>query len=328
MKDQAEITGISVSAKRGDLAVLGMANPLVSRGLADLMPSSSNAAMRKLLRSKQASVLAERGFHCFSKGDYDAAFKDFDEAIRLDPNHAKVYVGRGCAGLGKGDYEKAFKDFGEAIRLDPRLAIAYQFRGLTWRKKGDCDKAIKDYDEAIRLGERDATVYRLRGRAWSKKKDCDRAINDFDEAIRLDPSNRLAFHFRGLTRYAQRQYDKAAKDFKQAVRLFDEAIRVGPKNARVYSSFAYLLATCPEETIRDGRRAIELAKTACKLGSTHGDWGLDTLAAAYAEASHFEEAIRCQTQVLALRSERGLNVKESLHRLELYKQKRPFREES
>jgi hypothetical protein len=53
---------------------------------------------------------------------------------------------------------------------------------------------------------------------------------------------------------------------------------------------------------------------------------LDTLAAACAEAGQFDEAVRYQTMALDDRTSRGPTGDEFRQRLELYKQKRPFRE--
>jgi S1-C subfamily serine protease len=75
-----------------------------------------------LVREPDADVLAyiERGDAWMGKNEYDKALKDYDAAVRLDPEYALSYHKRGMAWYCKGEFSKAFKDFNEASRLDPK----------------------------------------------------------------------------------------------------------------------------------------------------------------------------------------------------------------
>ncbi len=183
----------------------------------------------------------------------------------------------------------------------------------------ELDKAISDCDEAIRINPRYVPAYIDRGRMWTGEQHYGKAIKDFDEAIRLDPKNASAHFERALACLGMKEYGKATKDFEQALRL-------DPKKADVHDSFAWLLATCPEATIRDGKRAVKLATTACELSVWKNNNALNTLAAAYAEAGQFDEAVRYQTKALEDPALRGPDGDEFRQRLELYKQKKPYRQ--
>ena len=100
----------------------------------------------------------------------ESRFKDFDEAIRLDPNDALAYYNRGRAKYNLNDKTAAIKDYDEAIRLDPKNAIAYRFRGIAKSGLEDETAAIKDYDEAIRLDPKDELAYLLLENLRSKLK--------------------------------------------------------------------------------------------------------------------------------------------------------------
>ena len=87
------------------------------------------------------------------------------------------------------------------------------------------------------------------------------------------------------------------------------------------NSVAWLMATCPEEKARNGKRAVELAKQALDLEKNSANH-MDTLAAAYAETGNFEEAVSWQERAVTL------NNNDLYHRrLELYRKKQPYRQD-
>lgn len=84
-------------------------------------------------------------------GSQDQVFRDYDEAIRLRPDIAKLYYNRGFARLRSGDAAKAIDDLDTAIRIDSRFAVAYGVRAEARLGEKLHDQAIRDCDEAIRL---------------------------------------------------------------------------------------------------------------------------------------------------------------------------------
>ena len=106
-----------------------------------------------------------RGLAWQSKGDFDKAIADHDEAIRLDPKNA-VQPRRieAVAWHRKGDFEKAMADCTEAIRLDPWVRLAHGIRGTVRGSTGDFERAIADCNEAVRLDPKESAGYA--GRAW------------------------------------------------------------------------------------------------------------------------------------------------------------------
>ena len=80
----------------------------------------------------------ERGRNSYRKGDYDAAIKDYDVAIRLNPKSGvEAFVkSRGCEFAKKAEWDRAIADFREAIRLDPKNAWAFYNRGYADSKVG------------------------------------------------------------------------------------------------------------------------------------------------------------------------------------------------
>ncbi len=81
----------------------------------------------------------------------------------------------------------------------------------------------------------------------------------------------------------------------------------------------------PEERLRDGKKAIELATRACELSEWKEAYKLGTLAAAYAEVGEFDKAIEWQEKANRLFTD-AEDKKKGEERLKLYKDKKPYRD--
>ena len=92
------------------------------------------------------------------------------------------------------------------------------------------------------------------------------------------------------------------------------------------NNLATLLATDSDAQLRDGNRAVILARRACELTHYHEPALVYTLAAAYAEAGRFTDAIAAADQARALalaRGETGM-VQGNEPLVNLYKSGHPF----
>lgn len=173
-----------------------------------------------------------------------------------------------------------------------------------------------------RLSQDDYPVaYANRGLAHGAAGQYDRAIADFSEAIRLLPEHAVAFHSRGLSYYFKGQYGQAIKDFNQAIRL-------QPDYGEAFNMLAWLLATGSAAQVRNGERAVALAKRAIELKNVAEFF--DTLAAAHARAGQFAEARDAQQWAIAkLRAKGGsaAALADMQSRLALYRRGQPFTDE-
>ena len=84
-------------------------------------------------------------------GPQELVFRDYDDAIRLQPGVAKLYYDRGFAWLRHEESAKAIDDLDTAIRIDPNFAVAYGLRAEVRLGQKSYDQAIRDCDQAIRL---------------------------------------------------------------------------------------------------------------------------------------------------------------------------------
>jgi tetratricopeptide (TPR) repeat protein len=244
----------------------------------------------------------------------------FHRRVQANPKDTWALFMRGAGWLEKKEPDNAIQDFNECIRLDPTDAAAYNYRGRAWSAKKDYDRAIRDYDKALRLDPKDSAAFNNRGNTWSDKKDYDRAIRDYDEAIRFDPKYVFAFNNRGAAWFGKKDYDRALRDY-------DEAIHLDPKCAPSLGNKGELLAICPTNSLRDGRKALELTKQACELSQYKEAWALAALAAAHAELGQFDDAIRWQKKALEDRDYLEDDRQKGKEKLRRYEDRKPWRDE-
>jgi len=116
------------------------------------------------------------------------------------------YIERGQTYLKTGEWEKAYLDFDEAIRLEPTNAKAFRFRGASLYKIGEAELAIKDYSQAIKLDPNNSDLHLNRGILQQILAIPMTLLVDLNEAIRLNPSNAMAYHMRAKV-HAEAWYD-------------------------------------------------------------------------------------------------------------------------
>ncbi|MDH6261224.1 tetratricopeptide repeat protein [Bradyrhizobium sp. BR13661] len=258
---------------------------LCNRGNVDDVIAGCSTAIKQKPNSQNVWIAYHnRGSAWSTKGDYDKAIADFDQALRLNPNLASSYSNRGRAWAMKGAYDRAIPDMSASIRLNPTDAVAYRNRGTVWHYKGDEDKAIADYSESIRLDPKNTMTYSDRSTAWLGKADYDKAVADSSEAIRLDPKNGVAYSNRGLALRRKGDYDKAIADLSQSVQL-------NPRNAISYANrgVAWSYKGDYDKAISDLDEAIRLNPGLTALYNLRGTfWNLkgdlDRATADYREA--------------------------------------------
>ncbi len=265
------------------------------------------------------STSYQRGVANMGSREWKEAITNFTEAIRGNPKDALAYQYRGAAFILSGNYDNAVNDFTRALQINPTNSEAMCNRASAYRCKRDFDSAINDLNDALRLNPTNDIVYKSRADSYSEKREFDKAITDWNEGLRLGPNDAESLAARGWAYFMTSQFNKAVQDYRQAM-------QVDPQNARGYNGLGWLRATCPSAEMRSGKEAVELATKACELTNwNRWDW-IDTLAAAFAEAEDFKNAIKYEKQAMEMSSVTEPYRKEMQRCLSLYEQQKPNHE--
>jgi tetratricopeptide (TPR) repeat protein len=261
------------------------------------------------------------------EGRTEEAMAHYREAFRIDPAYAQAHYSLGIALLQQGRTEEAIAQYREALQLDPAYAEAHNNLGNALLQQGEPEEAIAEYREALRINPASAEAQNNLGFALLEQGLTEEAIADFREALRINPANLEARYNLGAALLEQGHPEEAIAQYRESLRidpvsaeahynlgstLFQQgradegifqtqkAVELEPSNLSYENNLAWMLATAPQASLRDGARALELAGKANQSTGGNNPQILRTLAAAYAETGEFANALQTAQKALQL----------------------------
>jgi tetratricopeptide (TPR) repeat protein len=269
-----------------------------------------------------AVACSNLGLSLYNLGRLDEAVSQFLHALRIDPDHAETHNNLGDALDRQGKLDEAIAEYRRAAEIKPDYGQAYYNLGFVLFQQHHVAEAIAQYQKALQL-EFDEVPARVQlGIALSAQGRVDDAISQFQQALKIQPDDVDARRSLAVALY------KSGKP-AEAITQWNEILRLQPDNAFVLAQLAHALATSPEASVRDGAKAVELARRAEKLTDGRQPLVLDALAAAQAESGQFAEAVDTAQQALALASsQNNAALAEELRaRIKLYQNRSPYHDD-
>jgi serine/threonine protein kinase/Tfp pilus assembly protein PilF len=203
---------------------------------------------------------------------YEDARKEFEAALREQPDQGEALRGQGESLLELKRYQEAVEAFEHYLKVGTASAEVYSQLGLARTKMGDHWRALDDYSEALRM-EPTAALYARHGWHYLMTDSFRLARRDFDQAINLGPATGDMYAGRGFALVQLSETKPALEDARKAVQLGPETPELMPvflcNVARIYSqALARLDGTskghgrelwldCQQEAIRLIKRALD-----------------------------------------------------------------------
>lgn len=187
---------------------------------------------------------------------------------------------------------EAVRHFEESLKLNPRNAKAHCNLGRALAMRGDYSGAESHFLEALRIKSDDPDTHRFYGVALAEQRKYEAALKHLREAARLEPDVETRMQLTAVLR--------ATGQTHEAIEQCRLVLAAKPNMPEALNNLAWLLATAPDETLRDGKEAVRLAEQVCHATDYKDPRMLGTLAAAYAEAGQFDKAISTAQKALDL----------------------------
>lgn len=219
--------------------------------------------------------------------------------------------------LNQGLKEKAIDYFKKAIALDPQSATFHFALGNALFLSGRLDEAVSQYQKTLEIDPDFAEADNNVAYVLLQSGRVNDAIKYFQDALKIQPSYQAYYNLG----YAYGKNHMAAP----AVACYRHAIQLQPQFLPAQTSLAWLLATWPDASIRNGNEAVALAGKANELVKGTNPKILRTLAAADAEAGRYPEAAATAKQALALAPAQSILANELQAEIQLYQKNSALR---
>lgn len=236
---------------------------------------------------------------------------------------AELRYALGFERAARGDAEGALADYREAVTLDPGLAEAHSNLGRLLLERGDVAGAASHLAHAARLEPGVVADHELLGGVLLRLGRLEESTTQLEHVVALAPE-RAEIRFQLgelLVRLGRR---REALEHLRAVHL------ARPDWPPVLARLGWVLATAPEDDLRDGTEALALTRRASELLDDRHPLFVDAWAAAQAEVGRFEEAARTVEYALGLMAGSGdaATLEQLRGRLALYRAGRPYRDDT
>jgi tetratricopeptide (TPR) repeat protein len=277
------------------------------------------AALR--LKPQLAEARINLGNALFYMGKTNEAVEHLQAAVKLKPEDAVGHFNLGCVLYAGGRVSEALEQYRIALRLDPRLVSAHHNLGSVLARQGKAEEAMAHYREALRINPQYAPAYQDLAGLLAEQGRFPQAAEYYRAALKLEPDNARLHLQLALVLTAQRDFKQAVAHYRLGLPSFKDA-------PEVLNNLAWILATNPDAEVRDGAEAVALAESACRLTGSKQAVFVGTLAAAYAEAGRFNDAVAAAEKARSLAeaaNERELAAR-NLKLSELYRAGKPCRD--
>jgi Flp pilus assembly protein TadD len=204
------------------------------RQMMDRQKASADEEALKKVPPLTAEGYEKLGDQYFLQGKPDIAFKNYYEALRLQPGQIRVRYKIGRLFLEKGIQEEAEKEFQGILEKNSDYALAHDGLGRVYFAQNKLSKAEKEFARAIQLDSSLWQAYNFLGIIYDREKEFKKAIDHYQKAIALQPNVGILYNNLGMSLFLKGEYDASLE-------ALIEGAKLDPNNKRILNNLGLLL---------------------------------------------------------------------------------------
>lgn len=247
-------------------------------------------------KGESPEIQVELGNAFLQKGDPAEAITRYRRALEMRPDYAAAHSNLGTALMKQGRRTEAIAAYRAALAQQPNDASTQNNLGNALLETGAVDEARTHFERAKQLNPgaaQSADVYINSGNAFMQKRDFASAVDSYRQALAIRANNPEAHSNLGTALLLDGRLAEAMREFETTLALV-------PQSVPTLNNFARLLASAPDESLRDAPRAARLAQQAIDLSGGRDPASFRALALALAEQGQFAEAEHATDQAISL----------------------------
>lgn len=249
--------------------------------------------------------------------DKERALADINQSLKLEPRSLSSLLLRARLFQAEGKLVDALKDVEMVLNFRPDLQSALFLKSTIHEAQREFGKAAEAMQKVVKLDADNEQARLMLGMYYSLSSQVPAALAEFDRILEKNQGNAAALYWRADTRLNMGDHQGASQDYERV-------LKANPEHEATLNNLAWLLATSPEDGLRNGKRAVKLALRASESSQYKKPHILSTLAAAYAESGDYPKAIEWSTKAVKLGR---ADLQEQLEaELKSYQKKKPWRE--
>ena len=238
----------------------------------------------------------------------------FTRDYQLPQSHHNM----GAALVQLGRRAEAVLEFREALRFQPSVAETWAELGETLRSQHRLDEALHAFQQANQLRPESWRHPWQIGTVWMEKQEFERARRVLESATAMNGAGSESF--KALASASQN-----SGHYREAIDAWRRAHELDPADLEAPMQLAFVLATCPDDALRNGAEALALAQPIAQARPDDVA-ALDVLAAAQAEQGRWGEALATIRRAIQVAERQAIADLAPLRQREAsYAQQRPYR---
>ena len=211
--------------------------------------------------------------------------------------------------------------FRHVLAVTKNNDVAENNLGIVFLRQGKLDDAISLLQAAVDLRPDNSPAHENLAKALLQKGEVEDALIHYQQLLKLQPDNIEVHNIVGTVLIQQGR-------LREGVEEWQKVLAIQSDNGNAMSNLAWVFATSPDDSLRDGRKAVQLAQDALRISGHRIPIIFRTLAAAYAENGEFSQAIQTAQQGIELANSQGNSslATELQRNITLYQEQQPLRD--